>query len=145
MFGWKCWQGSIIVIPSAFKYNQIPLQWVISLHVWNSRVISSNITQQQLQQIQSNTNFHLLYIMGSFSALYQDTCNPSTHGILPAQSLLLYAASQWIDNESYTLRRKKPKYHIDIGIFQSFQYPSHCKTLGIQRWVKNASPNIVVF
>lgn len=38
--GFKCWRGSIIVILSAFKYNQILPQWVISLHTWNSEVIS---------------------------------------------------------------------------------------------------------
>lgn len=61
MFGWNCWQGTIVFIPSAFKYNQISLRWVISLDVWNSSVISSNITQLQQRLIKHKLEFIIYY------------------------------------------------------------------------------------
>lgn len=76
VFGLKCWQSSIIVI-SAFKYNQVLPQWVISSHIWISRVVCSSMNAYSLCVCHNSSNS----CEHNFTSTIFSLC-PATHAFI---------------------------------------------------------------
>lgn len=82
--------------------------------------------------------------MFSICVLCHDTRNPSAQFYTKTHACHRTPHSHALQNKSRTYNRpnkiskKLNAIYVDITVFQSFQYPSHCSTLGIFRWVKTS-------